>query len=151
EFSHVAFGYEPERLVLEDVDLVVEPGQRVALVGHTGVGKSTLIGLIPRLYDVVRGEIRIDGQDTRRFTLESLRNQISFVLQDALLFHASVAQNIAYGKPSANHGEVIRAACLANADEFIRDMPEGYDSVLGERGQTLSTGQRQRIAIARAI
>jgi subfamily B ATP-binding cassette protein MsbA len=151
EFSHVAFGYQPDGLVLEDIDFVVEAGQRVALVGHTGAGKSTLIGLIPRLYDALRGEITIDGRDIRLFTLESLRNQISFVLQDALLFHASVAQNIAYGKPGATQGEIIRAATMANADEFIRRMPEGYDSVLGERGQTLSTGQRQRVAIARAI
>ena len=151
EFSHVAFGYQPDGLVLEDIDFVVEAGQRVALVGHTGAGKSTLIGLIPRLYDALRGEITIDGQDIRLFTLESLRNQISFVLQDALLFHASVAQNIAYGKPGATQGEIIRAATMANADEFIRRMPEGYNSVLGERGQTLSTGQRQRVAIARAI
>jgi subfamily B ATP-binding cassette protein MsbA len=151
EFSHVAFGYRPDGLVLEDIDFVVEAGQRVALVGHTGAGKSTLIGLIPRLYDALRGEITIDGRDIRLFTLESLRNQISFVLQDALLFHASVAQNIAYGKPGATQGEIIRAATMANADEFIRRMPEGYDSVLGERGQTLSTGQRQRVAIARAI
>jgi subfamily B ATP-binding cassette protein MsbA len=151
EFSHVAFGYQPDGLVLEDIDFVVEAGQRAALVGHTGAGKSTLIGLIPRLYDALRGEIRIDGQDIRLFTLQSLRNQISFVLQDALLFHASVAQNIAYGKRGATQGEIIRAATTANADEFIRRMPEGYDSVLGERGQTLSTGQRQRVAIARAI
>jgi subfamily B ATP-binding cassette protein MsbA len=150
-FSHVAFGYQPDGLVLEDIDFVVEAGERVALVGHTGAGKSTLIGLIPRLYDALRGEITIDGQDIRLFTLESLRNQISFVLQDALLFHGSVAQNIAYGKPGATQGEIIRAATMANADEFIRRMPEGYDSVLGERGQTLSTGQRQRVAIARAI
>jgi subfamily B ATP-binding cassette protein MsbA len=151
EFSHVAFGYQPDGLVLEDIDFVVEAGQRVALVGHTGAGKSTLIGLIPRLYDALRGEITIDRRDIRLFTLESLRIQISFVLQDALLFHASVAQNIAYGKPGATQGEIIRAATMANADEFIRRMPEGYDSVLGERGQTLSTGQRQRVAIARAI
>jgi subfamily B ATP-binding cassette protein MsbA len=151
EFSHVAFGYQPDGLVLEDIDFVVEAGQRAALVGHTGAGKSTLIGLIPRLYDALRGEIRIDGQDIRLFTLQSLRNQISFVLQDALLFHASVAQNIAYGKRGATQGEIIRAATMANADEFIRRMPEGYDSLLGERGQTLSTGQRQRVAIARAI
>jgi len=151
EFSHIAFGYQPDGLVLEDIDFVVEAGERVALVGHTGAGKSTLIGLIPRLYDALRGEITIDGQDIHLFTLESLRNQISFVLQDALLFHGSVAQNIAYGKPGATQGEIIRAATMANADEFIRRMPEGYDSVLGERGQTLSTGQRQRVAIARAI
>jgi len=151
EFSHVAFGYHPDRLVLRDVNLVVEAGQRVAVVGHTGAGKSTLIGLIPRLYDATQGRITIDGHDVRMFTLDSLRRQMSYVLQDAVLFHASVAQNIAYGRPGARHREIIRAATMANADEFIERMPEGYDSLLGERGQTLSTGQRQRIAIARAI
>jgi ATP-binding cassette, subfamily B, bacterial len=151
EFSHVAFGYRPEHLVLDDVDFVIEPGQRVALVGHTGAGKSTLIGLIPRLYDAQQGTITIDRRDIREFTLDSLRSQISFVLQDALLFRASVAQNIAYGRPGATHREITRAATMANADEFIARMPDGYESVLGERGQTLSTGQRQRIAIARAI
>ncbi len=151
EFSHVAFGYHTDQAVLKDVNLVIEAGQRVALVGHTGVGKSTLIGLITRLYDARGGVITIDGEDIRCYTLDSLRNQISVVLQDALLFHSSVAQNIAYGLPSATERAIIRAATMANADEFIRNLPEGYESVLGERGQTLSTGQRQRIAIARAI
>ncbi len=151
EFSHVAFGYQEDRLVLEDINLVIEAGQRAALVGHTGAGKSTLIGLLPRLYDASQGTITIDRKDIRQFTLDSLRSQISFVLQDALLFRASVAQNIAYGRPGATHREITRAATMANADEFIRRMPQGYESVLGERGQTLSTGQRQRVAIARAI
>ena len=151
EFSHVAFGYQEDRLVLDDINLVIEAGQRAALVGHTGAGKSTLIGLMPRLYDASQGTITIDRRDIRQFTLDSLRSQISFVLQDALLFRASVAQNIAYGRPGATRREIARAATMANADEFIRCMPQGYESVLGERGQTLSTGQRQRIAIARAI
>ncbi len=151
EFEHVRFGYTPDQTVLEDVNLVVEPGQRVALVGLTGCGKSTLIGLIPRMYDTLGGTISIDGQDVRRFTLESLRRQVSFVLQDAVLFHASVAQNIAYGKPDATRDDVIRAARLANAEEFISRLPDGYDTIIGERGETLSGGQRQRIAIARAI
>lgn len=151
EFAHVRFGYDPLRPVLEDVSLVVEPGQRAALVGLTGSGKSTMIGLIPRLYDIAAGSISIDGQDVRSFTLGSLRSQVSFVLQEAVLFHATVAQNIAYGKPGATRDEIIRAATLANADEFIARLPDGYDTMIGERGETLSGGQRQRIAIARAI
>ena len=151
EFAHVRFGYTPDQTVLKDVNLIVEPGQRAALVGLTGCGKSTLIGLIPRMYDTVGGSISIDGLDVRRFTLESLRRQVSFVLQEAVLFHTTVAQNIAYGKPDATRDEIIRAARLANADEFIRRLPDGYDTVIGERGETLSGGQRQRIAIARAI
>jgi ATP-binding cassette, subfamily B, bacterial len=151
EFAHVRFGYAPDQTVLRDASLVVEPGQRAALVGLTGCGKSTLIGLIPRMYDTVGGSISIDGNDVRSFTLESLRRQVSFVLQDAVLFHATVAQNIAYGRPGATRDEIVRAATLANADEFISRLPNGYDTVIGERGDTLSGGQRQRIAIARAI
>ena len=151
EFAHVQFGYAPGQKVLTDVSLVVEPGQRAALVGLTGCGKSTLIGLIPRMYDTQGGSITIDGQDVRSFTLESLRRQVSFVLQEAVLFHTTVADNIAYGKPGATREEIIRAATLANADEFIARLPQGYDTVIGERGDTLSGGQRQRIAIARAI
>jgi subfamily B ATP-binding cassette protein MsbA len=151
KFSHVRFGYTPDQTVLRDVSLAVEPGKRAALVGLTGSGKSTLIGLIPRLYDTQAGSISIDGHDVRSFTLESLRRQVSFVLQEAVLFHATVAQNIAYGKPGATREEVVRAATLANADEFIARLPNGYDTVIGERGETLSGGQRQRIAIARAI
>jgi subfamily B ATP-binding cassette protein MsbA len=117
----------------------------------TGSGKSTLIGLIPRLYDTLGGRIAIDGGDVRTYTLESLRRQCSFVLQEAVLFHATVAQNIAYGKPDASREEIVRAARLSNADEFISRMPQGYDTMIGERGDTLSGGQRQRIAIARAI
>lgn len=151
EFAHVNFGYVPERLVLNDLSLVVEAGQRAALVGLTGSGKSTLIGLISRLYDPLAGRIAIDNRDVRAYTLASLRRQVSFVLQEAVLFRASVAQNIAYGKPGATRDEIVLAAKLANADEFIARMPSGYDTVLGERGETLSGGQRQRIAIARAI
>jgi subfamily B ATP-binding cassette protein MsbA len=151
EFAHVRFGYAPDQTVLNNVNLVVEPGQRAALVGLTGSGKSTMIGLIPRMYDVAGGNISIDGHDVRSFTLESLRRQVSFVLQEAVLFHATVADNIAYGKPGATREEIIRAATLANADEFISRLPNGYDTVIGERGETLSGGQRQRIAIARAI
>jgi subfamily B ATP-binding cassette protein MsbA len=151
EFEHVRFGYTPGQVVLNDLNLVVEPGQRAALVGLTGSGKSTLIGLIPRMYDVLEGRVTIDSRDVRTYTLDSLRRQVSFVLQEAVLFHTSVAQNIAYGKPSATREEIVRAAKLANADEFIVRMPQGFDTMVGERGETLSGGQRQRIAIARAI
>ncbi|HEX5085150.1 MAG TPA: ATP-binding cassette domain-containing protein, partial [Blastocatellia bacterium] len=150
-FDRVTFGYEDERPVLKDVSLTIKPGQFVALVGPTGGGKSTLAGLIARFYDPQSGQVMIDGVDTRNFTVKSLRQQISFVLQETLLFHAPVWQNIAYGKPEATRDEIIRAAKLANADEFIERMPQGYDTVIGERGATLSGGQRQRIAIARAI
>jgi subfamily B ATP-binding cassette protein MsbA len=151
EFAHVRFGYAPDQTVLSDVNLLVQPGQRAALVGLTGCGKSTLIGLIPRLYDTSAGTISIDGQDIRAFTLESLRRQVSFVLQEAVLFHTTIADNIAYGKPGATREEIVRAAELANAAEFIERLPNGYDTIIGERGETLSGGQRQRIAIARAI
>jgi subfamily B ATP-binding cassette protein MsbA len=137
--------------VLRDVSLHVTPGQHAAIVGLTGCGKSTLIGLIPRLYDIQGGTIRLDGTDVRRYTLESIRNQVSFVLQEAVLFRATVAQNIAYGRPDATRDDIVRAAHLANAHEFIVRLPNGYETLLGERGDTLSGGQRQRIAIARAI
>ena len=151
EFSHVTFGYRPGQPVLRDLSLVVEPGQRAALVGPSGSGKSTLIALIPRLYDVAGGAVRIDDRDVRSYTLDSLRRQVSFVLQDPVLFRATVAQNIAYGQRDASRQTIERAAKLARADEFIARLPQGYDTVIGERGDTLSCGQRQRIAIARAI
>jgi ATP-binding cassette subfamily B protein len=150
-FDRVGFGYTAGRPVLKDVTLMVKPGQRVALVGETGSGKSTLLALISRLYDVTDGSIRVDGHDVRNYTLGSLREQVSFVLQDAVLFHASVAENIAYGRPAATPDEIRRASQLAHAHEFIGRLPHGYDTIVGERGGTLSGGQRQRIAIARAI
>ena len=151
EFSHVTFAYRPDQPVLADVTFTIEPGQHAALVGPTGSGKSTLIGLVPRLYDVAGGSIAIDGVDVRGYTLESLRQQTSFVLQDTVLFRASIADNIGYGRLGASRDDIVRAAVLAHADEFIRRMPAGYDTVVGERGDTLSGGQRQRVAIARAI
>jgi ATP-binding cassette subfamily B protein len=151
EFERVTFGYLPESPVLKDISLVVEAGQRAAIVGLTGSGKSTLIGLIPRMYDVTAGRVFVDGQDVRDYTLASLRPQVSFVLQESVLFRATVAQNIAYGRPNASRQEIERAAELANAAEFVTRLPMGYDTMLGERGDTLSGGQRQRIAIARAI
>ena len=150
-FDHVAFGYSAGRPVIKDVTFAVEPGRRVAIVGETGGGKSTLIALIARLYDVQRGAIRIDGVDVRDYTLRSLREQVSFVLQDPVLFRTSIAENIAYGRPGATQAEILRASRLAHVDEFVSRLPHGYETVVGERGETLSGGQRQRIAIARAI
>jgi subfamily B ATP-binding cassette protein MsbA len=151
EFSHVEFSYNGTQPVLDDLSLRIAPGQLAALVGLTGAGKTTIVSLLPRFYDLTAGEIRIDGQDIRRFKIKSLRQQISFVLQESMLFRATIGQNIAYGKPEATHEEIVRAAQLANAEEFILRMPDGYDTMVGERGFTLSGGQRQRITIARAI
>jgi ATP-binding cassette, subfamily B, bacterial len=151
EFKDVSFGYSPDQPILKDVSFAIEPGLIAAFVGPTGGGKTTIINLIARFYDPVSGTVTIDGTDIKGFTLRSLRDQISFVLQDTLLFHAPIWQNIAYGRPEANRAEIVRAAELANAHEFIKDMPDGYDTMVGERGVTLSGGQRQRIAIARAV
>jgi ATP-binding cassette, subfamily B, bacterial len=151
EFDHVSFSYVSESPILDNVSFTIEPGQLAALVGPTGAGKTSIISLIARFYDPLSGTVMIDGTDIRRFKQTSLRQQISFVLQETMLFHAPVWQNIAYGKPEASHAEIIHAAELANASEFIEKLPEGYDTVLGERGMTLSGGQRQRIAIARAV
>jgi subfamily B ATP-binding cassette protein MsbA len=151
EFESVSFGYTSDRLILKDVNLTIEPGQIAAFVGPTGAGKTTVISLIPRFYEVTSGAIRIDGDDVRKFKMKSLRRQLGFVLQETLLFRAPVWQNIAYGRPTATREEIIEAAKLANADDFIEEMPEGYDTVIGERGVTISGGQRQRLGIARAI
>jgi subfamily B ATP-binding cassette protein MsbA len=151
EFDHVFFHYDPNAPVLQDVTFRIEPGQVAALVGPTGAGKSTIAGLLPRFYDPTDGAVRIDGQDIRRFQQKSVRRQISFVLQETLLFHGTIWNNIAYGKPEATRAEIVRAAELANAHEFIERLPDGYNTILGERGATLSGGQRQRLAIARAI
>jgi subfamily B ATP-binding cassette protein MsbA len=147
----VSFAYTPDQPILTDVSFAIKPGQIAAFVGPTGGGKTTIINLVARFYDPVSGTVLIDGTDIRRLTMRSLRNQISFVLQDTLLFHASIWENIAYGRPEANRADIVRAAELANAHEFIAEMPEGYDTLVGERGVTLSGGQRQRIAIARAV
>jgi subfamily B ATP-binding cassette protein MsbA len=151
EFEHVSFGYAPDQLVLKDLSLTIEPGQVAAFVGETGGGKTTIINLVARFYDPTAGTVKIDGTDIRKFTMKSLREQISFVLQDTVLFRAPVWQNIAYGRPEARRDEIVRAAEQANADGFIKEMAEGYDTMVGERGVTLSGGQRQRIAIARAV
>lgn len=151
EFDKVSFKYGDDRLVLKEMSFKIEAGQIAAIVGPSGTGKSTLVSLIPRFYDPISGVVRIDGTDVRRYRLKSLRDQISFVLQDTLLFRATIWQNIAYGKPDASSSEIRRAAELANAREFIEEMPDGYDTMVGERGVNLSGGQRQRIAIARAV
>jgi len=151
EFRHVDFGYNAESQILHDVNFKIKAGEVAAFVGPTGAGKTTIASLVARFYDPTGGEVRIDGKDIRSYKLKSLRQQISFVLQENLLFRATVWQNIAYGKPEASRDEIITAAKLANADEFIAQMPEGYDTIVGERGDTLSGGQRQRIAIARAV
>ena len=149
-FKNVSFGYEPDRPALHGVSFTLTPGKTVALVGPSGNGKSTLVGLLPRLYDPDSGRIEIDGIEIRDVTLESLRSQISLVLQNNLLFASSVRDNIAYGAPDVSEETIEAAARLANAHEFIEALPDGYNTVLGERGATLSAGQRQRIAIARA-
>ena len=151
EFEDVSFGYEPGVPVLRGISFAARAGETTALVGPTGSGKTTIVSLIPRFYDPDSGVVKIDFRDIRRFTLQSLRRQISFVLQETVLFHGPVWYNIAYGKPGASRTEIMRAAELANAGEFIEKMPDGYNTVVGERGITLSGGQRQRIAIARAV
>ena len=151
EFRHVNFKYADRPLTLKDVNFKLEPGQVGALVGPTGAGKTTIASLIARFYEPTGGQVLIDGKDVRAYKIKSLRRQISFVLQESLLFHAPIWQNIAYGRPEASRHEIIKAAKLANADEFIVKLPEAYDTMVGERGVTLSGGQRQRIAIARAI
>ena len=150
-FERVSFSYAKDIPVLVGVDLEVEPGQTVAIVGATGAGKSTILALVPRLYDPDEGVISIDGHDVRKFTLKSLRDQISIVPQDAMLFSGSVRENIAYGKPDASDEEIEAAARAAHIHDFVARLPAGYDSEIGERGVTLSGGQRQRVAIARAI
>jgi ABC-type multidrug transport system fused ATPase/permease subunit len=150
-FEDVTFGYEPTRPVLRDVDVELEAGRVVALIGHTGSGKTTLAALVPRFYDVGRGRVTVDGVDVRDVTLTSLRQEIGVIAQDPFLFSATVRENIAFGRPDATADEVERAARLAQAHEFIEALPEGYDTVIGERGITLSGGQRQRVAIARAL
>jgi subfamily B ATP-binding cassette protein MsbA len=150
-FERVAFSYDNETPVLRDVTFEIEPGQLVGVVGHTGSGKSSLVSLIPRFYDPSVGTVRIDGVDLRDYKLHELRRQIAYVLQDTVLFRGTIRDNIAFGRPDADHDEIVEVAKLANAHEFISEMPQGYDSAVGDRGLTLSGGQRQRIGIARAL
>ncbi|HWE25566.1 MAG TPA: ABC transporter ATP-binding protein, partial [Myxococcales bacterium] len=150
-FDHVAFSYDRSAPVLQDVSLSIEPGQSVGIVGATGSGKSTLVSLVPRLYDVTGGRVLLDGVDVRDYKLDELRERIAFVLQDTVLFRGTIWENIAYGRPGATMAEIVEAAKLATAHDFITRMPDGYDTVVGEKGLTLSGGQRQRIGIARAL
>ncbi len=151
EFRDIAFGYTPERSILHHVSLRVEPGETVAFVGGTGAGKSTLLSLLLRFYDPSAGQVLVDGQDIHHVTKKSLRGQIGMVLQDTLLFSTTVRENIAYGRPGATEPEILEAAKKAQAYDFIMQMPQGFDSLVGERGGHLSVGQRQRIGIARAF
>ncbi len=150
-FDHVTFGYDPYFPVINDVSFAVEPGEMIGVVGHSGAGKTTLVNLLCRFYDVTRGAVRIDGVDIRDLSMDEIRQQIGMVLQSPYLFQGTLAENIAYGKPSAKYAEIVRAAKAANAHDFITAMPEGYDTIVGEGGSGLSGGERQRISIARAI
>src|SRR5213595_3551459 len=151
DFRCVNFGYAENRIVLRDVNLRIEPNQIVGLAGGTGAGKSTLLSLVPRFYDPTTGAVMLDGRDVRDITKKSLRAQIAIVLQDTLLFSTTIRENIAYGRPEASEEEIVAAARRAQADDFIRQLPNGYASLVGERGGHLSVGQRQRIGIARAF
>jgi ABC-type multidrug transport system fused ATPase/permease subunit len=150
-FEHASFGYQPDRPVLRDVDLHVQAGQVIAIVGPTGAGKTTLVNLLPRFYDPQAGRILLDGVDLRDVQLSSLRDQIGLVFQETFLFSDTIARNIAYGALDASPEQIREAARIAHADEFIEALEDGYDAVVGERGVGLSGGQRQRIAIARAL
>ena len=147
----MGFGYDPQLPVLHDVTFTISPGQTVGIVGPTGSGKSTIVSLIPRFRDADTGTVKVDGVDVRDYKLRPLRSQIGFVLQDTVLLRGTVRDNIAFGRPDATEDEIVEAAKLANAHEFITRMPMGYDSPVGDRGTTLSGGQRQRIGIARAL
>ena len=151
EFDRVAFAYDPASPVLKSVTFSIRAGQFVGIVGTTGSGKSTVVSLIPRFYDPTAGRVLIDGVDIRDYKLQGMRDQIGFVLQDTVLFRGTIRENIAYGRPDAAEKEIVEAARLANAHEFIARMPDGYHTQVGERGLTLSGGQRQRIGIARAV
>jgi ATP-binding cassette subfamily B protein len=147
----VDFAFKENDTVLHDLSLQVRAGERIAIVGPTGAGKSALIQLIPRFYDPDRGVVKLDGRDLRDWNLDDVRRQCGLVFQESFLFSASVAANIAFGKPDATREEIERAATLAAADNFIRALPQGYDSILHENGNNLSGGQRQRLALARAL
>ncbi len=150
-FEDVSFGYDREMPVLKHINLQARPGQVIALVGPTGAGKTTIVNLLSRFYDVDRGRILIDGHDIRRVKQDDLRRQLGIVLQDTFLFAETMMENIRYGRLDASDEEVMAAARLANADPFIRRLPQGYQTRLSERGSNLSQGQRQLLSIARAV
>ncbi|MDP2598200.1 MAG: ATP-binding cassette domain-containing protein, partial [Candidatus Liptonbacteria bacterium] len=150
-FKDMSFSFNSTREVLKKINLSIRTGEKVALVGPSGAGKTTVVRLLMRFYDVTKGAIMVDGQNIREVTLKSLRDAISLVPQDPLLFHRTIMENIRYGKPSATDADVMRAATLAHCDEFIQDLPKKYETYVGERGIKLSGGERQRVAIARAI
>jgi ATP-binding cassette subfamily B protein/subfamily B ATP-binding cassette protein MsbA len=150
-YEHVVFGYEPDRPVLHDISFTAEPGDVLAIVGPTGAGKTTLVSLLVRFFDPWRGRVTIGGSDIREFTLRSLRSQIALVLQDPFIFPTTIAENIALGRPDATREQIVAAAEAANAHTFIERLPDGYDALVGERGATLSGGEKQRLSIARAF
>jgi ATP-binding cassette subfamily B protein/subfamily B ATP-binding cassette protein MsbA len=150
-FEDVRFNYLEDRPIVEEINLEIAAGSTLALVGPTGVGKTTLASLVPRFYDVTSGSITLDGHDLRDLSLISLRQQISMVLQDVYLFHGTARENILFGRSTATEAEMLEAARIANADEFLSKLPNGYDTIIGERGVKLSGGQKQRLSIARAI
>jgi ATP-binding cassette subfamily B multidrug efflux pump len=151
EFKNVTFGYAKDRPVLRNISFKVNPGERIAILGATGSGKTSLVYLIPRFYDVDSGNILIDGKDVRNYELSCLRRQIGLVLQDVFIFTGTIKDNIAFGKPDASNDEIVNAAKLARIHDFVKTLPEEYNTVVGERGVTLSGGQRQRLTIARAL
>ena len=151
DFENIVFGFQDDRIILKDFDLSINSGEQVAIVGSSGAGKTTLTGLLLRLFEPTGGRILIDGNDIREITQESLRKNISLVPQDPVLFHRSILENIRYGRPEASDEEVIAAAQMAHCDKFVQKMPAGYQTMVGERGVKLSGGERQRVAIARAI
>ena len=150
-FSHVRFGYTPEKTLMHDVSFEALPGQKIAIVGSTGAGKTTLVNLLMRFYDANDGKILLDGLDTLSMSREELRSRFGMVLQDTWLFEGTIAENIAYGKPDASHEEIVAAAKAARADFFIRTLPQGYDTVLTNDAENISVGQRQLLTIARVF